>query len=45
MGADEGVTVGDIVLPASGLPFAVLLGKVLAVELPEGDGFDIVFIL
>ena len=37
MGADEGVAVGDVLLPASGLPFAVLLGVVLTVELPEGD--------
>ena len=37
VGADEGVSVGDVLLPASGLPFAVLLGVVLTVELSEGD--------
>ena len=37
VGTDEGVAVGDVLLPASGLPFAVLLGVVLTVELPEGD--------
>ena len=42
MGADEGVAVGDVLLPASGLPFAVLLGKVLSVELPEGDCLGVV---
>lgn len=41
MGADEGVAVGDILLPASGLPFAVLLGVVLMVELPERDRLGI----
>lgn len=38
---DEGIVVGDVLLPASGLPFSVFLGVVLAVELPEGDGFDV----
>lgn len=37
MGVDEGVAVGYVVLPASGLPFAVLLGVVLTVELSERD--------
>ena len=37
VGVDEGVSVGDVLLPASGLPFTVLLGIVLTVELPEGD--------
>ena len=37
MGADEGVAVGDVMLPASCLPFSVLLGIVLTVELSEGD--------
>ncbi len=36
VGADEGVAEGDVLLPASGLPFTVFLGEVLAVELPEG---------
>lgn len=44
VGADEGVTVGYVFLPASGLPVAVLLGKVLAVELSEGNGFGVVLI-
>ena len=37
VGVDEGVAVGDVLLPASGLPFAVLLGVVFTVELSEGD--------
>ena len=40
----QGVAVGDVLLPAAGLPFAVLLGKVFAVELSEGDGFGIIII-
>lgn len=40
----EGVAVGDVLLPVAGLPVAVLLGEVLAVELSEGDGFGVVFI-
>ena len=40
----EGVAVGDVLLPASGLPVAVLLWEVFAVELSEGDGFGIVLI-
>ena len=42
MGVDEGVAVGDVLLPASGLPFAVFLGEVLSVELAEGDCLGIV---
>ena len=41
MGADQGVVVGDILLPTYGLPFAVLLGVVFTVELSEGDCLDI----
>ena len=37
MGVDEGVAVGDVLLPASGLPFSVFLGVVLSVELAERD--------
>lgn len=37
VGSDEGVAVGDVLLPASGLPFSVLLVVVLSVELSEGD--------
>ena len=37
MGSDEGVPVGDVLLPASGLPFAVLLGRVLTIELPDAE--------
>ncbi len=39
---DEGVAVGDVMLPAAGLPFAVFLGEVLSVELPEGDYLGVV---
>ncbi len=42
MGVDEGVAVGDVLLPASGLPFAVFLGVVLSVELSEGDCLSVV---
>ncbi len=42
MGADEGVAVGDVLLPASGLPFSVFLWIVLAVELSEGDCLGVV---
>ena len=44
MGVAEGVAVGDVLLPAAGLPVAVLLGEVFEVELSEGDGFGIVLI-
>ena len=44
VGVAEGVAVGDVVLPAAGLPIAVLLGEVFAVELSEGDGFGVVLI-
>lgn len=44
MGVAEGVAVGNVLLPAAGLPVAVLLGKVFAVELSEGDGFGVVLI-
>ena len=41
MGADNGIAVSDVLLPASGLQFAVLLRIVLTVELPEGDRLGI----
>lgn len=44
VGVAEGVAVGDVLLPAAGLPVAVLLGEILAVELSEGDGFGVVLI-
>lgn len=31
-------------MPATGLPVAIFLGEVFAVELSEGDGFGIAFI-
>ncbi len=37
VGLYEGIAVGDVLLPASGLPFAVFLGVVLSIELAEGD--------
>lgn len=40
----EGVAVGNVLLPATGLPFVVLLGEILAVEVSEGDGFGVVLI-
>ena len=42
VGVAEGVAVGDVLLPATGLPVAVLLGEVLAVELSESDGIGII---
>ncbi len=42
MGTEEGIAVGDVLLPASGFPFAVFLWVGLAVELPEGDCLGIV---
>jgi len=44
VGVAEGVAIGDVLLPAAGLPVAVLLGEVFAVELSEGDGFGVVVI-
>lgn len=44
VGAAEGVAVGDVLLPLASVPLAVLLGVVLAVELPEGYGVGIVFV-
>lgn len=44
VGVAEGVALGDVLLPAAGLPVAVLLGEVLAVEVSEGDGFGVVLI-
>ena len=41
MGTDEGVAVGDVLLPASGLPFAILLGVVITIDLSEGNRFGI----
>lgn len=43
-GHGGGVAVGDVLLPLAGVPLAVLLGVVLAVELPEGYGVGVVFI-
>ena len=37
VGADEGVAISYVMLPAPGLPFTVLLRIVLTVELSEGD--------
>lgn len=45
VGVAEGVAVGDVLLPVAGLPVAVFLGEVLAVELSEGDGLGVVLIL
>lgn len=44
VGVAERVAVGDIVLPTTGLPVAVLLWEILAVELSEGNGFGVVLI-
>ena len=44
VGAAEGVAVGDVLLPLASVPLAVLLGVVLAVELPESYGVGIVFV-
>lgn len=44
VGVADGVAVGDVVLPATGLPVAVLLGEVFAVELSEGNSFGVVLI-
>lgn len=44
VGVAEGVAVGDVLLPSAGLPVAVLLGEILAVEVSEGDGFGVVLI-
>ncbi len=44
VGTAEGVAVGDVVLPLASVPLAVLLGVVLAVELPESYGVGIVFV-
>lgn len=44
VGTAEGVAVGDVVLPLASVPLAVLLGVVLAVELPEGYGVGVVFV-
>lgn len=44
VGVAEGVAIGDVLLSATGLPVAVLLGEILAVELPEGDVFGVVLI-
>ena len=43
-GADKGVAVGDVLLPAAALPVSVFLGIVLTVELPEGDCLDVFLI-
>ena len=34
-GMDKGVVVSDVLLPASGLPFAILLGVVLTYNFPK----------
>ncbi len=44
VGVTEGVAVGYVLLPTTGLPVVVLLGEVLAVELSESDGFGIILI-
>lgn len=44
VGVAEGVAVDDVLLPATGLPIAVLLGEVLAVEVSEDDGFGVILI-
>lgn len=44
MGSAEGVAIGDVLLPLAGVPLAVLLGEVLAVELSESYGIGVVFI-
>lgn len=44
MGGTEGVAVGGVLLSVAGLPVAILLEDVLAVELSEGDGFGCVLI-
>ena len=44
VGADEDIAVGDNLLPASCLLFAVLLGVVFTVELYEGDYLGIFLI-
>ncbi len=44
MGVDEGVAVGDVLLPASGLPFLGFLGVVVSVELPDGDCLGVVLV-
>lgn len=44
VGAAEGVAIGDVLLPLAGVPLAVLLGVVLAVELTESYGVGVVFI-
>lgn len=41
VGADEGVAISDVLLPASCLPFTVLLRIVLTIELPEADCFGV----
>lgn len=40
--AAQRVAEGDVALPLAGVPFAVLLGIVLAVELAEGDCLGVV---
>ena len=44
VGTAEGVAVGDVLLPLACVPLAVLLGVVLAVELPKGYGVGVVFV-
>ena len=41
VGTDKGVTVAYVLLPAPGLPFSVLLGAILSVELYERDCFGV----
>ena len=41
VGADEGVAVGDVLLPASVLPFTVILGIVLTVELSDAEAVNL----
>lgn len=44
MGAEEGVTVSDVLLPLAGVPLMVVLGEVLAVELSESDSLGVLVI-
>lgn len=45
VGADEGVAISYVMLPAPGLPFTVLLRIVLTAGFPEGDCLDLFLML
>ena len=45
VGSDKEVTVSDVLLPASSLQFAVLLGVILTAGFPEGDCLDLFLML